>query len=105
AQIQVRPTSGPARTQIDVRARGLPTPNPFERCARVVDFEDSSGAVFGLTGAPWTSSFRVSTTIPVTASPGQGSVYVQDKYPGPRFHSCSFEYVLVIEASAPFDVT
>lgn len=40
AEMQIRPTSGPAGTQIGVRARGVPT----TACARWLYFVDSGGA-------------------------------------------------------------
>jgi hypothetical protein len=95
AQIHVRPTSGPGGTAVNVLGRGLGTGPP---CPRFLDFKDSAGATTVLGYLPHTDSFRAAATIPATAMPGPGEVFVAD----PRyFHGCG---PLIKRASTLFTV-
>jgi hypothetical protein len=100
AQMQVRPTSGPAGTQIDVRARGLWTQGV---CRRQLEFTDAAGAVLSLGFLPFTDSFRTNATIPVNATPGLGTVYVQTYVWTPEPVYCD-PTIRDVYARAPFTV-
>jgi hypothetical protein len=75
AQMQVRPTSGPGGTQIDVRATGLPI---LDICERNLEFRDSAGRLRVLKSLPITVSFRTRATIPTSSALGLGTVQVGD---------------------------
>ncbi len=98
AQMQIRPTSGPAGTQIDVRAKGV----PVAPCSRYLDFVDSGGAVTFLEALPNTQEFRTKATIPGNAAPGPGQVRIENlfEYPPRCIHPFP-----VLEASTSFTVT
>jgi hypothetical protein len=77
AQIQVRPTSGPAGIQVSVRGRGWGL-----GCPILINFTDAHGTLFFLaTVRPPTSTFTISGVIDSNAAPGAGSVIAAQGIP------------------------
>jgi hypothetical protein len=99
AHMQVQPTSGPAGTQIEGRAKGIRI-FPMA-CSLSLYFEDAGGTTALLGSLPLETSFQTTATIPTTAQPGVGTVYVSERYSTPGVR-CFFVSTMV---SAAFTVT
>jgi hypothetical protein len=99
-EIQLRPTSGPAETQLQARARGL---SVTTLCYRDLKFQDSAGTLTLLQSLPITESFHTQAAVPGAAATGVGMVMVVDVRP--VLSQCRFATHPYTVASAQFTVT
>ena len=96
--MQVRPTSGPAGTEVRARGEGFFT---FLRCTRRLYFVDAAGKRTFLGDLPIADSWRARAEIPPGAAPGAGELTVEDTLREPPFRCTEPAAV----ASAAFTVT
>jgi hypothetical protein len=98
ATLQLRPTSGPAGTSIQVRVSQL---KYF--CPTFLDFVDANGVETTLEVLPPSLSFKTRSAIPSDAPAGIGTVLIKQGFPHDKF--CDILHFPVIEARASFTVT
>jgi hypothetical protein len=93
--VAVRPTSGPAGTQVALKGSGFNTSCPIG-----VSFTDADGSKTWLANLPPEATFKVNAAVPIGSAPGPGAFSAQQGAPGYPWY-CGRG----LPVSAAFDVT